>query len=520
MWSFGGPPKPPLPPGWEERRDASGTPYFVDHTRKTTSWEDPRDDPRYAAAAAPPQPLRDAGAPSLERDIAELRGILPYVPVERIRQELLRTNGNKDAAINALISAQPPPQQQPPPAVKPVPVAVAMPVASAAGGKPPIAVATAMPVGAGARLPQAVSWVSAPVVNQGPPPLTGRRRAVLVGINYFGTSAELKGCINDVREMRSLLARRGFSTGADDMLVLTDDSRDAQFQPTRANITRACRWLTADARPGDVLFFHFSGHGAQQADPEFAEEDGMDETIVPVDVQRAGQITDTELHALLVEPLPSGCRLTAVMDCCHSGTALDLPFALRGSRWQADDNPFFTQGDVIFFSGCEDDDFSADARPRYGQPGGAMTTAFVRVMDEGRFSSVPHFMQELASAMQRGGFTQRPQMSATQAFDLARPFRLDDVHPNSNRMLGRQFRVAHKPQRRPFNGGLGNLLMAGAAGYLALALAPELIGAAAMGGGLLLGGAESAIDGTGDMLDGVTRGIGGMFGGLFGDDEY
>jgi len=29
---------------------------------------------------------------------------------------------------------------------------------------------------------------------------------------------------------------------------------------------------------------------------------------------------------IMVEPLPAGCRLTAIYDCCHSGAALDLPY--------------------------------------------------------------------------------------------------------------------------------------------------------------------------------------------------
>ena len=45
-------------------------------------------------------------------------------------------------------------------------------------------------------------------------------------------------------------------------------------------------------RPGDYLFFHYSGHGGQQADKDGDEADGKDETLVPLDYQTAGQITD------------------------------------------------------------------------------------------------------------------------------------------------------------------------------------------------------------------------------------
>ncbi|KAG8462890.1 hypothetical protein KFE25_001663 [Diacronema lutheri] len=521
-WSYGSGESRPLPPGWEERVDpGSGKPYYVDHARQLTTWEDPRDDPRRRDDALPAYASAPPANPALERDTAELLAILPRVPAADVRAELLRAHGDKQLAINALLArgggdgarlAQRPP----------VAIAVATPAGAAAGkpavGRLPVAVATPMPLGGPPNgAPHAVSWVAAPVVGEAPPPLTGRRRALLIGINYYGTAAELKGCINDVRAMRQLLVDHGFPASAEHMRVLTDDTRDARARPTKANILEACRWLTAGAAPGDVLFFHFSGHGAQQLDPEFVEEDGMDETIVPVDVDRAGQITDNQLHALLVAPLPSGARLTAVMDCCHSGTGLDLPFTLRADRWEVDDNPHHVEGDVVFFSGCEDGDFSADARPRYGAPGGAMTTAFVRVVREGRYASYPHFMRELDVAMRRGGFAQRPQLCATQAFDTSRPFRFDNVHPNTNRMLGRQFRVRHKAKRRPFGNGLGDLLMAGAAGYLVLALAPDVLGAAAGGAGLLLDGAGALASESAGTFEEVTRGIGGLFGGFFGE---
>jgi hypothetical protein len=31
-----------LPPGWEQRLDPNGRPYFVNHQTKTTQYEDPR----------------------------------------------------------------------------------------------------------------------------------------------------------------------------------------------------------------------------------------------------------------------------------------------------------------------------------------------------------------------------------------------------------------------------------------------------------------------------------------------
>lgn len=33
--------QPPLPPGWEERQDANGRTYYVNHNEKTTQWEPP-----------------------------------------------------------------------------------------------------------------------------------------------------------------------------------------------------------------------------------------------------------------------------------------------------------------------------------------------------------------------------------------------------------------------------------------------------------------------------------------------
>lgn len=154
---------------------------------------------------------------------------------------------------------------------------------------------------------------------------TGRRKALLIGINYFGQRGQLRGCINDVRNMSSYLVEH-FGYKREDMVILTDDQQNPMSQPTKENILRAMHWLVKDARPNDSLFFHYSGHGGQTRDLDGDEDDGYDEVIYPVDFRTHSHITDDEMHRIMVRPLQAGVRLTAIFDSCHSGTALDLPY--------------------------------------------------------------------------------------------------------------------------------------------------------------------------------------------------
>jgi hypothetical protein len=112
---------------------------------------------------------------------------------------------------------------------------------------------------------------------------TGKKKmlATLVGCNYAGTENELRGCINDVYATRAvLLDRFGFAPG--DVTVLTDEPGAGGVLPTGAGIRRALADMVARAAPGDVLFFHFSGHGTLV--PRVSGHGGRDdEAIVPCD---------------------------------------------------------------------------------------------------------------------------------------------------------------------------------------------------------------------------------------------
>lgn len=109
------------------------------------------------------------------------------------------------------------------------------------------------------------------------------KKAVLIGINYQGTKAELKGCINDVKKMyKCLVDRYGFSE--EDITVLVDDE-ESRTQPTGKNIRNAVTRLIRSAEAGDFLFVHYSGHGTRLP-AETGEDDdtGYDECIVPSDM--------------------------------------------------------------------------------------------------------------------------------------------------------------------------------------------------------------------------------------------
>ncbi|EMD35464.1 hypothetical protein CERSUDRAFT_75054 [Gelatoporia subvermispora B] len=116
----------------------------------------------------------------------------------------------------------------------------------------------------------------------------------------------------------------------EDITTLMDD--DDHVWPTRDNILKAMHELVADTRPGDELVFHFSGHGWQVVNLDGSEEDGYDEVLWPADIEYDGNdehqkkyILDDEIREILVNHLPRGSHFLILLDCCHSGTAVDLP---------------------------------------------------------------------------------------------------------------------------------------------------------------------------------------------------
>ena len=124
----------------------------------------------------------------------------------------------------------------------------------------------------------------------------GTKRALLVGCNYPNTKAELSGCANDVQNWKELLTSHfGFDEANIKILV---DTGEGYARPTGKNIKKELIRIVRMSKPGDIVFFQFSGHGVQvPADPDGDyEEDGMDEALCPTDLNL---IIDDDLRDIL-----------------------------------------------------------------------------------------------------------------------------------------------------------------------------------------------------------------------------
>ncbi|QCG93090.1 DUF4384 domain-containing protein (plasmid) [Azospirillum sp. TSA2s] len=153
----------------------------------------------------------------------------------------------------------------------------------------------------------------------GTAPALAEKHALIVSINEYAKDPwKLRGAVNDGKNIERLL-RGPLGYRPDQIKELFDQAatRDAILSNFRS-------WLIDATKPGDEVFFYFSGHGYQQPDTNGDEEDGLDETLVAADAEPDGKggvrnmIIDDEME-LLLDALKDR-KVTVVIDSCHSGT--------------------------------------------------------------------------------------------------------------------------------------------------------------------------------------------------------
>ena len=283
---------------------------------------------------------------------------------------------------------------------------------------------------------------------------TPKAKALIIGINYkslANKSTHLSGCINDAQRMYTHACQQfeqvlaANSKEQCEVRVLCDETpklvlckhpriktRVVKSKPTRSAIERAVRWLATGASAESNLWISYSGHGINVVDRNGDEQDHMDEALVPLDYQSRGLIVDDWMNSVLVNRLPAGAKLFAVFDCCNSGTALDLQISLEDKSvhnegkkaseideykkedWRLVQQRSFynksraAKADVVMFSGCRDNQTSADAWEDRASTG-ALTYAFLKFYKESE--TLEALLQNASTWLAVRGYEQRPLLS-------------------------------------------------------------------------------------------------------------
>ncbi|MEO1762980.1 MAG: caspase family protein [Cyanobacteria bacterium J06629_18] len=189
-------------------------------------------------------------------------------------------------------------------------------------------------------------WTKADGLQQALADTTPRKLALLVGINQYPQIPTLKGCLTDVELQRELLIHR-FGFQPSDILSLTNK------QATRQGIENAfVEHLVKQAKPGDVVIFHFSGYGSRVKTKRLLG--GMENTLIPIDGNEVIEDSETIGNYLLEDTLLvmlqslATERATAILDTSYYKPSISQPAGLRYRCWKAPLEGLFLAEEIEF----------------------------------------------------------------------------------------------------------------------------------------------------------------------------
>ena len=230
------------------------------------------------------------------------------------------------------------------------------------------------------------------------------KKALLIGINYTGTSSQLYGCINDTTLIKERLSKNGFTS----INILTDlTSKKA----TRDNILVEFKNLLVNSQSGDLLFLLYSGHGSYTIDRNNDETDRRDELIISCDFK---VVLDDEFKSIIQTNLKSGVTLFAMFDSCFSGTVLDLRYqyldSLNYDNYTENTKTLETLGNVFMISGCTDKQTSMDSVFN-NQANGAMTWSLLESLKQNPTCNWRELVKNMRDRLKEYNYQQIPQFS-------------------------------------------------------------------------------------------------------------
>jgi hypothetical protein len=239
-----------------------------------------------------------------------------------------------------------------------------------------------------------------------------KRRALLVGINNYSGSNKLEGCKNDVLNIKNKLLTLGYNDN--NIKTILDASANAN------NILDSLTNLLTTSVSGDLLIFHYSGHGSYEIDKNLDEfNTNCDQDIVGVDLKN---ISDDILKSTIVKNLKPNVTLIALFDCCYSGSVLDLRYqymdTLNNNNYVENMNELETSGSVIMISGCTDIQTSADATINDMRQG-AMTWSFLKSLNDASNNITwRQLIVNMRNSLKSKKFSQIPQISSGNIMEL------------------------------------------------------------------------------------------------------
>lgn len=242
---------------------------------------------------------------------------------------------------------------------------------------------------------------------------SNEKKALLIGINYNENTIEgdeLNGCVNDTNNLYKFLQQRC-------NFLKSDITTLKNSEATRYNIEEELMELVSFSHenPGSEIWLSYSGHGSNM--DSLKEEDLKCEVICPSDYAKNGVISDYWLLDI-VQGFEKSTKLFVLMDCCNSGSNMNLPYRLKDSNVEVNDisynkNEIDNLCNIIKISGCEDDQTSADYYERNANEfQGALTNAFLHFSgDVDKNNNIHYFYHNILKYLSSRGFTQRPVLS-------------------------------------------------------------------------------------------------------------
>ena len=155
------------------------------------------------------------------------------------------------------------------------------------------------------------------------------------------------------------------------------------------------------------IWFSYSGHGGGNF--SLKEIDFQSEFVCPSDYITNGMISDEWLKINFVNKLHKSTKCFILMDCCNSGSNMNLPYTYKENLVVEKDN---TLGKIIKISGSHDNQTSADYFDNESLSyQGALTNSFIKTisLNEDIFT---HYV-ETKNILKNRRFTQVPNLSYT-----------------------------------------------------------------------------------------------------------